>query len=384
MTKKNIIYIAAAAMLLTACSSDEPGTLSHPASASFTAQIGNTATRAAGTQWGAGDAIGISGVSGTKTYTNLPFVTASGDGRFAPTGDAIFYQTTEPVTFTAYYPYNADGGVIEGSTSDQTAQPSFDFLWAQASGSYDSPAVNFNFDHKMSLITLSFLNGNDVNLSGLTYTVGGLKTEGTFDTATGEAAATGSFATLTAPVTADHKSSLIVFPQTAESVTLTATADGQQYVCSLPLSELNPGNQYGFNLTIKKSGMTVTGSSITDWSASGSINWGASMPATLGQKDLAKAAIGDFYMKDGTLVDKSASLTSEQIDGCVGIVFSVDLNRIGEGAKALLAEKGVTPHGLVMALTSAADGAVWSTEAKDEPELPNNYKLIEMYNAIVR
>lgn len=371
-------------MLLTACSSDEPGTLLQPAPASFTAQIGKTATRAAGTQWGAGDAIGISGTSGAKTYSNVEYATASGDGSFASAGDAIFYQTTEPVTFTAYYPYNTEGGVITASTADQTAQPSFDFLWAQASGSYDSPAVNFNFDHKMSLITLSFVNGNDVNLSSLTYTVDGLAAEGTFDTATGEAAATGSAATLTAPVTADHKSSLIVFPQTAESVTLTATADGQQYVCSLPLSELNPGNQYGFNLTIKKSGMTVTGSSITDWSASGSINWGASMPATLGQKDLAKAAIGDFYMKDGTLVDKSASLTSEQIDGCVGIVFSVDLNRIGEGAKALLAEKGVTPHGLVMALTSAADGAVWSTEAKDEPELPNNYKLIEMYNAIVR
>lgn len=386
MTKKNTIYIAAAAMLLTACSSDEPGMLSHPAPASFSAQIGKTVSRATSSEWSAGDAIGISGVSGTKTYSNVNYATPSGDGNFAPADNGIFYQTTEPVTFTAYYPYSAEldaDGIISASTADQSKQASFDFLWAQAQGSYADPAVRFDFGHKMSLITLTFINGNDVNLDDLTYIVDGLSADGTFHTATGEAIALGNTATsMTAPLTSDRKSSLIVFPQAVESVTLNAYVDGQQYACNLNLTELKSGHQYSFNLTVKKSALTVTGCVITNWTNSGSFGGNASMPMTLGEKDLAKAAIGDFYMRDGSIVDKSAVLTGEQIEGCIGIVFSTDPNRVGEEAKAALAAKGLTPHGLVMALTNAADGVMWSTEQIDEPGLPNIYTLKEQYDDI--
>lgn len=386
MTKKNTIYIVAAAILLTACSSDEPGMLSQPAPASFSAHIGNTVSRAIGSQWSDGDAIGISGVSGAKTYSNVNYATASGDGNFAPVDNGIFYQTTDPVTFTAYYPYSAEvdaDGIIPASTTDQSKQSSFDFLWAQAQGSYADPTVRFDFGHKMSLITLSFINGNDVDLEDLTYTVDGLTADGTFDTATGETIAAGNTATsMTAPLTADRKSSLIVFPQTVESVTLSANVDGQQYSCNLSLSELKSGCQYSFNLTIKKTGIAVTGSAITNWITSGSFSGNASTPMTLGEKDLAKASIGDFYMRDGSVVDKSAELTSEQIEGCIGIVFSTDQNRMGVGAKDALAAKGVTPHGLVLALTSAADGVMWSTEQIDESGLPNIYTLREQYNDV--
>lgn len=386
MTKKNTIYIAAAAMLLTACSSDEPGMLSQPASASFSAQIGKTASRATGSEWSAGDAIGISGVSGVKTYSNVSYATTSGDGNFAPAENGIFYQTTDPVTFTAYYPYTAElgaDGIISASTADQTKQASFDFLWAQAQGSYADPAVRFDFGHRMSLISLTFINGNDVSLEDLTYTVDGLTADGTFDTATGEATVLGNTATsMTAPLTSDRKSLLIVFPQTVESVTLNAYVDGQQYACNLSLTELKSGHQYSFNLTVKKSALTVTGCTITNWNSSGSFSGNASMPKTLGEKDLAKAAIGDFYMRDGSIVDKSAVLTDEQIEGCIGIVFSTDLSRMGEDAKAALAAKGLTPHGLVMALTNAADGVMWSTEQIDESGLPNIYTLREQYNDV--
>lgn len=373
-------------MLLTACSSDEPATLSQPAPVTFSAQIGKTVSRAAGSDWTAGDAIGISGASGTKTYSNVEYTTASGDGNFAPADNGIFYQTTDAVTFTAYYPYSANldvDGIITASTADQSKQPAFDFLWAQATSSYTDPAVKFNFEHKMSLIALTFINGNDVNLDALTYTVDGLTADGTFDSANGEAMAVGNTATsMTAPLTAEYKSSLIVFPQSAGNVTLTANVDGQPYVCDLALTELKPGTQYSFNLTVKKSGLTVTSSTITPWNASGSFDGNASMPMTLGEKDLAKAAVGDFYMRDGSIVDKNASLTSEQIEGCIGIVFSTDVSRIGDGAKAALAAKGVTPHGLVWALTNAADGVMWSTEQIDEPGMSNIFSLKDEYNDV--
>lgn len=67
MTNKYFLF-PALALALAACSqSDEPGAFSEPKAASFSAQIGQPVSRAAGTEWAAGDAIGISGVSGTKT-----------------------------------------------------------------------------------------------------------------------------------------------------------------------------------------------------------------------------------------------------------------------------------------------------------------------------
>ena len=96
--------------MLTACSNDDPESFTQPARATFSAQIGNVQSRAAGAEWAVGDAIGISGVSGAKSYTNVEYTTASGDGNFAATGNGIFYQTPDEVLFTAYYPYAADLG----------------------------------------------------------------------------------------------------------------------------------------------------------------------------------------------------------------------------------------------------------------------------------
>lgn len=57
--------------------------------------------------------------------------------------------------------------------------------------------------------------------------------------------------------------------------------------------------------------------------------------------------VGDFFMKDGSLIGKDAILTEEQKANCIGIVFQTDENRIGETEKTAL---GGMAHGLVMAL----------------------------------
>lgn len=374
------------ALTLASCSqSDEPGQLSEPKQASFSAQIGQTSSRAADTQWTAADAIGISGVSGSKTYSNVKFVTAAGDGNFASAGEAIYYQTTDEVTFTAYYPYAAAGGVITASTADQSQQPSFDFLWAQASGSYASPAVNFNFAHKMSRLALTFVNGNDVDLTGMTYTVGGLVADGTFDTATGEAkiAAEAALTTLSAPVSTEGKSSLIVFPQSAGTLEVTATAGGQKYTCELSLGTLAAGASYNISITVKKTGMTVTGSTISDWTEGGNFSGEATIPGQpLGDKTADAADVGDFYLKDGSLVDKDATLTDAQKEACIGIVFTTDPRRIGDGAKSALAAKGVTPHGLVMALTNAGENCNWGDYAILEEGLTITGHVSDMYSNV--
>lgn len=350
--KNNYFLFPALALALASCSqTDEPGQLTEHSPASFTAQIGQTVSRAAGTDWFAGDAIGISGISGSKTYRNVKFVTASGDGNFTSEVDNIYYQTTDPVTFTAYYPYAtnlADDGIISASTADQTQQPAFDFLWSQATGNYSAPAVNFIFTHRMSKINIAFTNGNDVDLSDLTFSIDGLVLDGTFDTATGEAKAAeyGSAASLTAALSTDSKASLIVFPQSADKLTVTATTEGQQYSCALSPGAFASGNAYTFNIVVKKTGMTVTGSTITDWTAGGEFNGEATMPP---------AKVGDYFYSDGTY---STALDASKT--CIGIVFHIGHHE-NDGSDYSSTGIGRTQcHGYVVALQDAAiDRCMW-------------------------
>lgn len=336
------LSIVLAGGMLTACSSDEPGTLSHPSPASFSAQIDNANSRAVGAEWANGDAIGIFGLSGAKAYSNVEYTTVSGDGIFAPAGDAIYYQTTDPVTFTAYYPYLTElgaDGIITVSTADQSTPSSFDFLWGQATGSYEYPEVRFNFAHRMAQLNISFTNGNDVDLSGLTCTIDGLIADGTFNTVTGEVAATGSEATITASLTAEHKSSLIVFPQVAERLVINARADGHDYRCYLYLGSLNSGSNYNVSIAVSKNEMTVTDCTIIPWGDGGNID------ADVNPK-IAK--VGDYYYSDGTY-----STNYDANKNVIGIIFYVGHHPKDGSDYSISGIGGKECHGYVMALSGA-------------------------------
>lgn len=116
-----------------------------------------------------------------------------------------------------------------------------------------------------------------------------------------------------------------------------------------------------------------------------------------GDYGLNKAQIGDFYCKssDGStgylIPGDIASLTSEQQQACIGIVYSTDAERIGARAAQALNEKGVSsPYGLVMALTNASGGCRWGNDTKDEnnngstgdPFKENTNQLQKQYNNV--
>ena len=75
-------------------------------------------------------------------------------------------------------------------------------------------------------------------------------------------------------------------------------------------------------------------------------------------------AIGDYYYSDGSICPGDAS--NPPSEDCIGIVFSTEVSRIGQAATEALNAKGVTPHGLVMALTNASNRCRWGEYAKDE------------------
>lgn len=184
---------------------------------------------------------------------------------------------------------------ISASTADQSQAETFDFLYASgATGSLSEPALNFigdaSFKHSMAqlVITLTadpnggFSDGVDAVTNHATITLDGIALEGEFDTATGIAAATGSPANLplSFPYTVSNttaRSSLILFPQAVGEVELNIEYQGATYSCTLTPT-LAAGKRYTANVTLRKSGLTVGSSTISDWEQGGSFTGDATLP----------------------------------------------------------------------------------------------------------
>lgn len=80
------------------------------------------------------------------------------------------------------------------------------------------------------------------------------------------------------------------------------------------------------------------------------------------EKEVVRAPkVGDFYYADGTW---SSTYTSDASNPCIGIVFQIDLSRIGAKEKEVLAAKGVTtPHGLVISLKTVTKSfMIWGED----------------------
>lgn len=281
--KTRFLALATLALTMAACSNDDEN--NNQPTARFSAEIHDaTLTRAAGTSWHENDEIGITATENEamKQYSNVKYTTANGDGNF--TGSPIYFQDNNTVTFTAYYPFNGKegtaAGMLENNTKTQTTdyQKTIDYLFAKAENkSCNDANVTFNFYHKMSQITLTFVNdGNDTDISDITaYTISGLKMEGTFNTADGTATAKaeGSVEDLTiegiSGLSGDEAevASVILYPQSVARVTLTVTLGGQDYSCELDIEddELKAGNNYTFDITVSKTGLTVQKSGIEGW-----------------------------------------------------------------------------------------------------------------------
>ena len=293
-----------AAMLAAGCSEENNEPVGNASNAAIvTASIGKadnvTSTRASNTVWDADDCIGISTSSakGKTNYINIQYKT---DGSvFKPVSGAagedntIYFQDTSPTEFTAYYPYEGVNGTKPGSNgvitrtltvADQSTAnlPAIDYLWAQQTAQSSNPKVDFQFSHRMSRIILNFKAGAGTVLptDGLTYTLTGLATEGTFNTVTGEAQATGTASTLeklpTTTTAGQPTGTAILWPQAASSVRLQLTLNGTTFGAALTFPSgtageaLAPSTSYTFNVNVERTGIEISKADIEDWTDSGS------------------------------------------------------------------------------------------------------------------
>lgn len=278
---KKYIFFTAAAIALTACNSEE-SYIGQPVSEPLrlSATIGdNTLARASNTTWAIDDAIGVS-MSGR--YSNVKYVTENGDGKFD--GSVMYFKNKqEPVTISAYYPFSGTEGqapeVISASTTvdlqTDAEQPKFDFLYAVKDNVTGAqPDVNLAFSHKMSKVTLVFINGNDgTDVSKITSVqLKGLYLSGTFNPVTGACEANTEIPAtdinLTPTVVKNEPlHPLILFPQNVSKVTLNLRdSEDQNYSCELNFGSngLESSNNYLFKITVKKTQLSVT-TSIVEW-----------------------------------------------------------------------------------------------------------------------
>lgn len=293
-----VALVAAAATLFGGCEKESDNTVDNtPVAARITSTIDDMATRAAGTVWAAGDAIGVSGKSGEKPYVNVKYVTTAGNGVFTVVNNPgedndIYFQNKDDVTFTAYYPYDGENGTAPGTNgiisksitaAEQTAdgQAKFDYLFATATGSSANPDVKFQFKHCMSRIILNFLPGNGIaSLSDLTYTIDALALEGTFDTRTGATAgtATGNLTLSVSNNASGMSSTLIVFPQQASDANISITMNGVDYTGTIDYPEnadngstreLRAGYSYTYNVKVNNGSLGIELADINEWGDGG-------------------------------------------------------------------------------------------------------------------
>lgn len=282
--KTRLFTFAALALALAACTNDDENLNDGSVAAVINAEISDAvSTRASGTAWAERDEIGIS--ESRFGYTNVPYRWES--GKFTPTGTIIFFQDDDPTTFSAYYPYDADGGTLT-ATTDATAQqnqPAIDFLYATgATASTHNPEVNFtddtdaggkdcSFHHCMSQITLTFKEGSGVDFSTIQptgYTLSGLMLTGSFDTTTGTAETDDATAAQDLDMTLTNgalTSSVILFPQTKASIGLSVYYNSQPYTATLTIPEgaLKAGNNYTYTVTVRNKDLSVSSATISDW-----------------------------------------------------------------------------------------------------------------------
>lgn len=290
--KTRFFAFTALALTLAACNNDNENLNDGPVAAKFTADIYesvSTRVNQDGTDWTDGDRIGVTGAG----FTNVPYKREN--GQFVPEDKTIYFNDIETKTFNAYYPYQSDGGTVSVSTAADKQGPGIDFLFASgATGDTHNPEVSFtdktaeggadnSFHHRMSLIKFTFKAGDGLIFDGMepaSYTLGGLKHEGTFDTATGTTAVTeAAESPITMQLGGATTSQVIILPQgVTTSLDLTVSFNGLDYTTTLPnpskpeANQFSAGYAYTYNITLNNKGITVEEPEITPWEPGDSNN----------------------------------------------------------------------------------------------------------------
>lgn len=346
--EKFAMYMAplAAAMLLGACSSEEPAQQTPGLHA--IRLTSNVATRSANldlqrTQIAAGVQVGVFVQGDNAAVSSNAVLTADGNG--ALTGDAGNYPETGTVSIYAYAPYNSSWSYGQanqfGVATDQSLDAGYlasDLLYGVPAGenaiAEQQEAVVLNFTHKLAKVNVKVNAGtSDAELNDASVSILGTKTQTTLNPADGSLGeASGLAAEIKAVKIAAENiecaGSAIIVPQTVEAgeFAKVSLADGRDIVASLAAPvEFKSGKSYTYTVNLAGKGPTITASifvatSVTDWEED-------EVLAGDGQEKIVYG-VGDYVMKDGSLM-KAAALKAADADvqaNACAVIFSTTVS----------------------------------------------------------
>lgn len=265
-----------------------------------------TTTRASGTTWDVGDAIGIFAVNQDEdpdaltiynNKENIKYVnnTAGSIANFLAANEEIKFPTTkEMLNFIAYYPYTstAISKVMQEETgaefvidfnlainvAEQSQQSEIDILHATATGyNSDNPEVVLSFHHALTQLIFLVTAEEEINLEGAEITIHNAVTQGTISLKnatvipTTEAITRNAITPTTTYNTTENSitSTAIMLPgwDLSETEVYIQTANGNIYLWQPEEYQLQPNTSktYRLNLTSNTVNMQIIGSTISEW-----------------------------------------------------------------------------------------------------------------------
>lgn len=265
---KFILAGAVAALTLSSCSNnldDNSSWGSDSQNVKFSSYIeGQKTVKASGTTWTTGDKVGIfmkkAGADlGAASAANKQFVADDRGNLNAAAADQALVYPEGAVDFVAYYPFTASvtDNKVAVDVKNQSKPADIDLLYSNNATNVTASAnaVNLGFKHQLATVRLNISAQGIASTAGLTATLKGSKTAGSFNLADGSLAVTdASAADIAFTVNAaGTQAEAIVLPQNAAGVKVQFTLNGKTIEAALPASATTwaAGNRYAVTVNLK-------------------------------------------------------------------------------------------------------------------------------------
>lgn len=356
-----LVFTILSVFLMTACNNDDD---SHPGDAPVAVRfdaghIATTRITAGGDQWTANDLVGIfmiakdaANIAGNikENADNVKYRAQIGNNAasgFIPVNsiETIYYpQNGDKVDFIAYYPHQTplpSSYTYPIAVSDQSNPAAIDVLYSNNAKAKDknSGTVDLHFNHALSKLSFTLTSGvGSPNLAGAKVEISGVASTATMELKDGTVTATNSAQTLTANTAADGlTSSAIVIPQSAAfvaeklvvTVPNTGTFEWEFKEGSNDIAQWEAGKNHQYNITVNRTGITVTPGDIADWT-------GTATSPTEGGAGVWK--VGDYYPDPNVIYSSPGVVQSGT--AAIGIVFWIDPSDSRHGKVVSLDEAG--------------------------------------------
>lgn len=215
---------------------------------------------------------------GAATAANKQFIADDRGNLTAAAADQALVYPEGAVDFVAYYPYTASvtENKVAVDVKNQSKPADIDLLYSNnaTNQTASANAVNLGFKHQLATVRLNIKAQGIASTAGLTATLTGSKTAGSFNLADGSLAVTdASAADIAFTVNAaGTQAEAIVLPQNAANVKVKFTLNGKTVEQALPAASATwaAGNRYAIDVTLKGEStgeiyVNFGQATITDW-----------------------------------------------------------------------------------------------------------------------